>query len=137
MEFRLILNNYKQRVMINFRKKKYLIQNLMPDAIEYLKKQGLRPNIITPEQADSVSRVNSKAMVLVSFIKNESGYYQIQVQDKELYNYTQKLIKDIFRMRITDINKETRVITAETDHLGIAFDIIEILATKYNLSVVA
>lgn len=61
----------------------------MPDAIEYLKKQGLRPNIITPEQADSVSRVNSKAMVLVSFIKNESGYYQIQVQDKELYNYTQ------------------------------------------------
>lgn len=122
--------------MINFRKKKYLIQNLMPDAIEYLKKQGLRPNIITPEQADSVSRVNSKAMVLVSFIKNESGYYQIQVQDKELYNYTQKLIKDIFRMRITDINKETRVITAETDHLGIAFDIIEILATKYNLSVV-
>lgn len=123
--------------MINFRKKKYLIQNLMPDAIEYLKKQGLRPNIITPEQADSVSRVNSKAMVLVSFIKNESGYYQIQVQDKELYNYTQKLIKDIFRMRITDINKETRVITAETDHLGIAFDIIEILAIKYNLSVVA
>lgn len=123
--------------MINFRKKKYLIQNLMPDAIEYLKKQGLRPNIITPEQADSVSRVNSKAMVLVSFIKNESGYYQIQVQDKELYNYTQKLIKDIFRMRITDINKETRVITAETDHLGIAFVIIEILATKYNLSVVA
>ena len=123
--------------MINFRKKKYLIQNLMPDAIEYLKKQGLRPNIITPEQADSVSRVNSKAMVLVSFIKNESGYYQIQVQDKELYNYTQKLIKDIFRMRITGINKETRVITAETDHLGIAFDIIEILATKYNLSVVA
>lgn len=123
--------------MINFRKKKYLIQNLMPDAIEYLKKQGLRPNIITPEQADSVSRVNSKAMVLVSFIKNESGYYQIQIQDKELYNYTQKLIKDIFRMRITDINKETRVITAETDHLGIAFDIIEILATKYNLSVVA
>lgn len=123
--------------MIDFRKKKYLIQNLMPDAIEYLKKQGLRPNIITPEQADSVSRVNSKAMVLVSFIKNESGYYQIQVQDKELYNYTQKLIKDIFRMRITDINKETRVITAETDHLGIAFDIIEILATKYNLSVVA
>lgn len=123
--------------MINFRKKKYLIQNLMPNAIEYLKKQGLRPSIITPEQADSVSRVNSKAMVLVSFIKNESGYYQIQVQDKELYNYTQKLIKDIFRMRITDINKETRVITAETDHLGIAFDIIEILATKYNLSVVA
>lgn len=123
--------------MITFRKKKYLVQDLMPDAIEYLRKQGLRPNIISPEDADSVSRVNSKAMVIVSFIKNENGYYQIQVQDKQLYNYTQKLIKDIFRMRITDINKETRVITAECDHLGVALDIIEILAKKYNLSVVA
>lgn len=122
--------------MITFRKKKQLIQDLMPDAIEYLRKQGIRPNLITPEQADEVSRVNSKAMVLVSFIKNESGYYQIQVQDKELYNYTQKLIRDIFRMRITDIDKTTRVITAETDHLGVALDIIEVLGIKYNLSVV-
>lgn len=122
--------------MIQFRQKKYIVQNLMPDAIEYLRKQGIRPNIITPEESDSVSKVNSKAMVLVSFIRNESGYYQIQVQDKELYNYTQKLIKDIFRMRITDINKEKRIITAETDHLGVALDIIEVLGMKYNLSVV-
>ena len=122
--------------MIQFRQKKYLVQDLMPDAIEYLRKQGIRPNIITPEESDSVSKVNSKAMVLVSFIRNESGYYQIQVQDKELYNYTQKLIKDIFRMRITDINKERRIITAETDHLGVALDIIEVLGMKYNLSVV-
>lgn len=122
--------------MIQFRQKKYLVQDLMPDAIEYLRKQGIRPNIITPEESDSVSKVNSRAMVLVSFIRNESGYYQIQVQDKELYNYTQKLIKDIFRMRITDINKERRIITAETDHLGVALDIIEVLGMKYNLSVV-
>ena len=122
--------------MIQFRQKKYIVQNLMPDAIEYLRKQGIRPNIITPEESDNVSKVNSKAMVLVSFIRNESGYYQIQVQDKELYNYTQKLIKDIFRMRITDINKEKRIITAETDHLGVALDIIEVLGMKYNLSVV-
>lgn len=122
--------------MIQFRQKKCIIQDLMPDAIEYLRKQGIRPNIITPEESDSVSKVNSRAMVLVSFIKNESGYYQIQVQDKELYNYTQKLIKDIFRMRITDINKERRIITAETDHLGVALDIIEVLGIKYNLSVV-
>lgn len=123
--------------MINFRQKKYIIQNLMPDAIEYLRKQGIKPNIISPEESDSVSRVNSKAMVLVSFIKNESGYYQIQVQDKELYNYTQKLIKDLFQMRITDIDKSRRIITAETDHLGVALDIIEVLGVKYNLSVVS
>ena len=64
--------------MIQFRKKKYLIQDLMSEALDYLRKQGIRPNIISPEQADSVSRVNSKAMVLVSFIRNEDGYYQIQ-----------------------------------------------------------
>lgn len=122
--------------MITFRKKKYLVQDLMPDALEYLRKQGLRPNIISPDEADSVSKVNSKAMVLVSFIKNENGYYQIQVQDKQLYNYTQKLLRDIFSMRITDINKDTRVITAECDHLGVALDIIEILARKYTLSIV-
>lgn len=121
--------------MITFRKK-HLVQDLMSDALDYLQKQGMRPNIITPDQADSVSKVNSKAMVLVSFVKNESGYYQIQLQDKELYNYTQKLVRDIFRMRITDIDKKTRVITAETDHLGVALDIIEILAAKYNLSIV-
>lgn len=122
--------------MITFRKKKYLVQDLMSDALEYLRKQGLRPNIISPDEADSVSKVNSKAMVLVSFIKNENGYYQIQVQDKQLYNYTQKLLRDIFSMRITDINKDTRVITAECDHLGVALDIIEILARKYTLSIV-
>lgn len=122
--------------MVNFRKKKYLIQNLMSDALEYLRKQGIRPNIISPEQADSVSRVNSKAMVLVSFIRNEDGYYEIKLQDKELYSYTQKLVRDIFMMRITDIDKKNRIITAETDHLGRALDGIEILGLKYNLSIV-
>lgn len=122
--------------MIQFRKKKYLIQNLMSDALDYLQKQGIRPNIISPEQADKVSKVNSKAMVLVSFIRNESGFYQIQLQDKELYSYTQKLVRDILMMRITDIDKKNRIITAETDHLGRALDSIEILGLKYNLSIV-
>lgn len=122
--------------MIEFRKKKSLLQDLMPEAMDHLKKEGIPFNVITPEKADEVSRINSKAMVLVSFVKNENGYYQIQVQDKELYNYTQKLIKDIFRMRITDIDRKTRVITAECDHLGIALDIIDILGCKYTLSIV-
>ena len=75
-------------------------------------------------------------MVLVSFIRNESGFYQIQLQDKELYSYTQKLVRDILMMRITDIDKKNRIITAETDHLGRALDSIEILGLKYNLSIV-
>lgn len=122
--------------MIPFRRKKTPEKDLMNEALEYLKEQGLKPNIITPEQADKVSRVNSKSMVLVSFKQNDEGFYQIQVQDKELYNYTKKLIGDIFRMRIKDIDKDNRIITAECDHLGIALDIIEILCRKYNLSVV-
>jgi hypothetical protein len=122
--------------MITFRQGKQVIKDLMPSAIQYLQEAGIRPNLIKPEDADATSKVNSKAMVLVSFIQNENGYYQIQLQDKELYNYTQKLVKDIFRMRILGIDKEHRIITAETDHLGIALDIIEVLGRKYNLSVV-
>jgi hypothetical protein len=39
-------------------------------------------------------------------------------------------------MRITDTNKKERTVTAETDHLGIALDVIAVLGTKYNLSIV-
>ena len=123
--------------MISFRKKKAPIVDLMPEAIEYLRNtEGKDFNIITPDKADEVSRVNSKAMVLVSFVKNEYGYYQIQVQDKELYNYTQKLLRDIFRLRITNINKDTRVVTAEGDHKGVLLRVIDILRDKYTFSVV-
>lgn len=122
--------------MIEFRKKKSIIQDLVPEAMDNLRKIGVPFNSIKLDQADSVSRVNSKAMVLRSFIKNDNGYYEMKVQDKELYNYTQKLIKDIFQMRITDIDKKNRIITAECDHLGIALDIIELLGRKYTLSIV-
>ena len=121
--------------MIEFRKKS-LIQDLMSEAVEYLKKEKVKFNTITEDQADQVSRVNSKAMVLRSFIRNENGMYQISVQDKELYKYTQKLIRDIFHMRIIDIDTKNRIITAERPEKGIVLDIIEILGVKYNLSVV-
>lgn len=122
--------------MIEFRKKKSVIQDLVPEAMDNLRKIGVPFNSIKLEQADSVSRVNSKAMVLRSFVKNDNGYYEMKVQDKELYNYTQKLIREKFQMRITDIDRKDRIITAECDHLGIALDIIEILGRKYNLSIV-
>ena len=122
--------------MISFRQKKYQPEDLMPEAIDYLTQEKIPFTPIKARQADAVSRVNSKAMVLVSFTKNEMGNYQIQVQDKELYNYTQKLIRDIFRMNILDIDKKTRVITAECSQKGIALDIIDILGRKYNLSIV-
>lgn len=121
--------------MVSFRKK-YLIQDLMPEAVEYLKKQRVRFNTISEDQADQASRVNSKAMVLRSFKRNTDGMYEITVQDKELYKYTQKLIRDIFQMRITNIDTKTRTVTAERPEKGIVLDIIEILGVKYNLSIV-
>jgi len=119
--------------MIKFRTK---VEDLISKAIDHLKKTKTPYTVITPEKADEVSRVNSKAMVLVSFQRNEYGRYQIQVMDKELYRYTQKLLKETCGMRILDVDKKTRIVTAETDHEGVALDIIEILGLKYNLSVV-
>ena len=39
-------------------------------------------------------------------------------------------------MRIVDTDQSERTVTAETDHLGIALDVIEVLGIKYNLSIV-
>jgi hypothetical protein len=122
--------------MINFKPKHQKEEDLMPEALRYLKECGQKPVTIGIEDADKVSRVNSKAMVLREFKKNSDGNFQISVQDKELYKYTQKLVGDIFRMRILKIDKKNRIITAETESKGIALDIIEILGLKYNLSIV-
>jgi len=122
--------------MISFRQKKTLIQNMMPKAMEYLEGENIPFNRIKKEDADRVSSVNSKAMVLVSFIKNEHGNYEIQVQDKKLYSYTVKLLKEIFRMNIKEVDEKNRTITAECNYEGIILDIIDILGRKYNLSLV-
>lgn len=122
--------------MINFKPKHQKEENLMPVAIEHLKECGITPVTIDIKDADKVSRVNSKAMVLREFIKNSDGNFQISLQDKELYKYTQKLVKDIFRMRMLNIDKTNRIVTAETDSIGVVLDIIEILGLKYKLSIV-
>jgi hypothetical protein len=122
--------------MVTFKAKKSLVVDMMPEAVTYLRDEKIQFNNITLDQADEASKVNSKAMVLMSFIKNEQGYYAITVKDKEFYRYTQKLLKETFRARITDLNQKERTVTAEVDHLGHAIDIIEILALKYNLSIV-
>ena len=122
--------------MINFKPKHQKEENLVPEALRYLKECGQKPVTISEDEADKVSRVNSKAMVLREFKKNSNGNFQISVQDKELYKYTQKLVGDIFKMKILKIDKKNRIITAETESKGIALDIIEILGLKYNLSIV-
>lgn len=125
--------------MITFRQGKQIIQNLMPEALEYLEDNDVRPNLIKPEDADDVAKANSRAIVLLEFIKNENGYYQIKLQSKQYYRWTEKMISDIFKMRILDIDHKKGTITAETNYKGIALEVIEILGKnkkKYNLSIV-
>ena len=121
--------------MITFRPKTKE-KDLIPEAKKSLDKEGLSYTLISSKDANSASKVNSKAMVLMEFIQNEGGSYQITVKDKEFYSYTRKLLGDLCSMRITGTNQKDRTVTAETDHLGIALDVISILGTKYNLSIV-
>jgi len=121
--------------MVTFRKKT-LTSDLIDDAIDHLKSEGIDFNIISSKDADKVSKVNSKAMVLMSFIKNERGVYQITVKDKEFYTYTRKLLGEYLGLKIIEENKKDRTFTGETNHLGIALDLIEVLGLKYNLSIV-
>lgn len=122
--------------MIEFRQRKYAKQDLVPDAIDYLTKKGVDFEIIDPKKAEEASKVNSMSMVLVSFCRNESGYYEIQVKDKGFYRYTQKLIGDLCKMRITGKDETARTVTAEDDYLGKVLSVIELLAVKYKLSIV-
>ena len=123
--------------MIRFRPKS-LEQDLMDRAVEKLDQEGVSYTKISKKDASKVSKVNSKAMVIPSFILNDRGYYQIQFQSKEVYEYVKKLLRDKFRMRITNVDVANRTITAETDYLGIALDILVVLGLDphFNLSLV-
>lgn len=122
--------------MITFRPKKYIQKDLTPEAIDYLTSKGVRPNLITAGEADEVSKVNSRAMVIRKFWQSEDGKICIEIQDKEGYRYTQKLFEDIYKMKITKIDKENRILQAETEYLGRTLEMISILGRKYNLSIV-
>lgn len=122
--------------MITFRQKKQKEVNLVQDAITYLTKQQVPFDIIKEKDSDIVSQRNSKSIVLVSFMINEDGLIQLQIQDKKLYSWTEKMISEIFKMEIIDIDQKKRIITAVTEHKGHALDAIEILGLKYNLSIV-
>lgn len=123
--------------MITFRPKKYIPKDLIPDVIDYLTKKGIRPNLITAGEADYVSKVNSRAMVITKFLQNERGKFEIEVQEKEGYRYTRKLFEDIYKMKILNVDKENRKLSAETDYLGKTLEMISILGRKYNLSIVS
>ena len=122
--------------MIKFRYKKQKPVNLVQRAIDYLETRNVPFSVIKEKDADIVSQRNSKSIVLIEFIQNEYGLFQIKIQDKKLYSWTEKMISEIFKMEIVEINENSRTITATSEHEGHVLDVIEILGLKYNLSIV-
>ena len=55
--------------MIKFRSK-FLESDAVDEAINHLEEKNVDFNLISKKDADKVSKVNSKSMVLMSFIKN-------------------------------------------------------------------
>lgn len=122
--------------MIKFREKPSTPQDLIGEVVDHLKKDGQSVNIIKESESDSVSSINSKSLVLYSFKRDTNGYYQIKVMDKSAGRYIQKLLENILRFRITDVDIDNRIITAEMKYLGVALDAIDVLGRKYNLYLV-
>src|SRR5574344_1267282 len=122
--------------MISLRQKAIANENLIPEAKKYLKEKDVPFTVIKEKDADKASLVNTKAMVLMDFSKNDDGVYQITIKDKKFYSYTRKVLEMYFGMRILSTDKKERTFTAEVEHIGEALDAIEVLGLKYNLSIV-
>ena len=121
--------------MITFKPKKYKEKDLIPDAINHLERVRIPFTEISKKDADEVSKINSKSMVLWEFLQDNEGRFKITVQEKEGYRYTAKLLGNCGMKEITTDNK-TRKTTAKIDYLGKALGVLEVLALHYNLSIV-
>lgn len=122
--------------MIGFREKRYEEVDIMPDVLTHLKEDGQTPNIIKESDADRVSQVNSKSLVLYKAVINKSNRYEIQVMDKELYRFTSKLLSEKLGLIITNVDEERRLVTAEDKYKGKLLNAVDILGRRYTLSCV-
>lgn len=125
--------------MIKFRPINQEESSIISDIIKYLKDDRQRFKVIDKSEAESVAGLNSKQMVLVSAKSTASGSFSITLMDKnsissgKVYPYTEKLVGKILNLKITNIDN---TITAESDYKGIILDAVDILARKYQLSIV-
>lgn len=122
--------------MIKFREKKYMIQDLTNEVLDHLKDDGQLSNIINESEADSTSKLSSKSLVLYSFIRNESGLYELKLMDKQLYSFNTTKLPDRFGLRVINIDKDNRIITLESEYKGRVLDAIDVMGRMYKLSVV-
>ena len=122
--------------MIKFREKRYKEEDITPDVLSHLKEDGQTPNIIKESDAERVSQLNSKSLVLYKAILNLDNMYEIQVMDKELYRFTRKLLEDKLGLIISRVDEEKHLFCAVDKYKGKILNAVDILGRRYNLSVV-
>ena len=122
--------------MIRFRERRYEEVDIVPEVLSHLKEDGQNPQTIREEDADRVSQVNSKSLVLYKAFLNLDNKYEIQVMDKELYRFTVKLLEEKLGLIITNIDEDKRTISAVDKYKGKVLNAIDILGRRYNLSIV-
>lgn len=122
--------------MIRFRERRYEEVDIVPEVLSHLKEDGQNPQTIREEDADRVSQVNSKSLVLYKAFLNLDNKYEIQVMDKELYRFTVKLLEEKLGLIITNIDEDKRIISAVDKYKGKVLNAIDILGRRYNLSIV-
>lgn len=122
--------------MIRFRERRYEEVDIVPEVLSHLKEDGQNPQTIREEDADKVSQVNSKSLVLYKAFLNLDNKYEIQVMDKELYRFTVKLLEEKLGLIITNIDEDKRIISAVDKYKGKVLNAIDILGRRYNLSIV-
>ena len=110
--------------------------DIVPEVLSHLKEDGQNPQTIREEDADRVSQVNSKSLVLYKAFLNLDNKYEIQVMDKELYRFTVKLLEEKLGLIITNIDEDKRIISAVDKYKGKVLNAIDILGRRYNLSIV-
>lgn len=121
--------------MITFKPKKYKEKDLIPEAINHLEKVRIPFTEISKDEANEISKVNSKSMVLWEFKQDSEGKFMITVQEKEGYRYTAKLLGNC-GMKQIETDSKTRKTTAKIDYLGKALGVLEVLGLHYNLSII-
>lgn len=122
--------------MIRFRERRYEEVDIVPEVLSHLKEDGQTPQTIREEDADRVSQVNSKSLVLYKAFLNLDNKYEIQVMDKELYRFTFKLLEEKLGLIITNVDEDKRIISAVDKYKGKILNAIDILGRRYNLSIV-
>lgn len=122
--------------MIKFRERRYKEEDITPDVLTHLKEDGQTPNIIKESDAERVSQLNSKSLVLYKAILNLDNMYEIQVMDKELYRFTRKLLEDKLGLIISRVDEEKHLFCAVDKYKGKILNAVDILGRRYNLSVV-